>query len=478
MPPPQPPAPEKLGRYEIVGTLGRGAMGVVYKGFDPMISRSVALKTIRKDLLDSEHATETINRFRNEAMASGRLNHPGIIAIHEYGEHDETVFIVMEYAPGDSLRGYIGRRDSIKLTEVGDIMGQLLDALDYAHENGIVHRDVKPANIIISAGGKVKVTDFGIARINSSTLTQTGMIVGTPSYMAPEQYTGLGVDRRADVFSAGILLYEMVTGIKPFEGATEVVAYQICHEPHRPPTEVNHLLPRGMDMVMARALAKKPDQRFATAREFAEALRTVIDRHEQSVSEPTLIATRTQPLRMPGAAAQPADPSSHSSHASHASHSTALIGWDASTLAALETLLGPYVGPLARTMVKRHAAKSFTLSDLQDKLTQSIDDPAERAEFTKQARPVFEQLALQKGASAGSGPGTRSSSMTMTHRAITQAELDRAVADLTPFMGPISKMMVKKDATAARDLRELYLRLSEHLSTGEEKARFLKIRGY
>ncbi len=474
MPPPSPTAPEKLGRYEIVGTLGRGAMGVVYKGFDPMISRSVALKTIRRDLLDSEHATETINRFRNEAMASGRLNHPGIIAIHEYGEHDETVFIVMEYAPGDSLRGYIGRRDSIKLTEVGDIMGQLLDALDYAHENGIVHRDIKPANIIISAGGKVKVTDFGIARINSSTLTQTGMIVGTPSYMAPEQYTGLAVDRRADVFSAGVLLYEMVTGVKPFEGATEVVAYQICHEPHRPPTEVNRQLPRGMDGVLARALVKKPDQRYATAREFATALRAVIEQHERSVDEPTLIATRTQPLGMPG---RPADPGSHASqgsHASHSSHSTALTGWDPSTLAALETLMGPYVGPLARTMVKRMASKSFTLSDLQDKLTQSIDDPAERAEFTKQARPVFEQLTAQKG----TGPGTRSSSMTMTHRAITQAELDRAVTDLTPFMGPISKMMVKKEATAARDLRELYLRLAEHLSTGDEKTRFLKIRGY
>jgi serine/threonine-protein kinase len=442
-------------------------MGVVYKGFDPVISRSVALKTIRKDLLDGDLATETVNRFRNEAMASGRLNHPGIIAIHEYGEDGDTVFIVMEYAPGDSLRGFMSRRDSIRLTEVADIMTQLLDALDYAHEAGIVHRDIKPANIIVSAGGRLKVTDFGIARISTSTLTQTGMIVGTPSYMAPEQYTGMAVDRRADIFSSGVLFYELLTGSKPFEGSTEVVAYQICHEPHRPPSQLDLSLPRGLDDVMARALAKKPEGRFATARAFSAALNAVIEQHERISAEPTVIATRTTPVGTapsPPSVTHPAEPSSHS---------TALIGWDPSTLALLETLMAPFVGPLARTMVKRYAAKSFTLSDLQEKLTQSIDDPNERTEFSKQAMPVFNQLALQKA-----GPGTRSSSMTMTHRAITQPELDRAVADLTPFMGPISKVLVKKDATAARDLRELYLRLAEHLATGEEKARFLKIRGF
>jgi serine/threonine-protein kinase len=442
-------------------------MGVVYKGFDPVISRAVALKTIRKDLLDSEHVTEIVNRFRNEAMASGRLNHPGIIAIHEYGEHDETVFIVMEYAPGDSLRGYLSRRESIKLVEIADIMTQLLDALEYAHENGIVHRDIKPANIIISAGGRVKVTDFGIARINTSTLTQTGMIVGTPSYMAPEQYTGLAVDRRADVFSAGILLYELLTGVKPFEGATETVAYKICHEPHRAPSLVNQTLPRGLDEVLSKALAKNPDNRFANARAFSAAMRAVIDQHEDNVLEPTIIATRAPgalPMGAPPSLTQPTD---HS-------NSTALTGWDPSTLAVLESLMAPFVGPLARTLVKRNAAKSFTLSDLQEKLNLAIDDSTERAEFAKLARPIFDQLAQQKA----NGPATRSSSMTMTHRNITQPELDRAVADLTPFMGPISKVLVKKDAVAARDLRELYLRLADHLSTGEEKARFLKIRGY
>ena len=466
MPPPT-PAPEKLGRYEIVATLGRGAMGVVYKGFDPVISRAVALKTIRKDLLDSEHVTEIVNRFRNEAMASGRLNHPGIIAIHEYGEHDETVFIVMEYAPGDSLRGYLSRRESIKLVEIADIMTQLLDALDYAHENGIVHRDIKPANIIISAGGRVKVTDFGIARINTSTLTQTGMIVGTPSYMAPEQYTGLAVDRRADVFSAGILLYELLTGVKPFEGATETVAYKICHEPHRAPSLVNQTLPRGLDEVLSKALAKKPDNRFANARAFSAAMRAVINQHEDNALEPTIIATRVPgapPMSAPPSLTQPTD---HS-------NSTALTGWDPSTLAVLESLMAPFVGPLARTLVKRNAARSFTLSDLQEKLNQAIDYSTDRAEFAKLARPIFDQLAQQKA----NGPATRSSSMTMTHRNITQSELDRAVADLTPFMGPISKVLVKKDSVAARDLRELYLRLADHLSTGEEKARFLKIRGY
>ena len=453
------PVPEKLGRYQVLEVLGRGAMGIVYKGFDPVISRTVALKTIRKDLLGSDQIVESVARFRNEAMASGRLNHPGIIAIHEYGEDEDTVFIVMEYASGDSLRRYISRRDSIKLTEISNIITQLLDALDFAHENGIIHRDIKPANIIVSPGHRIKVTDFGIARINTSTLTQTGMVVGTPSYMAPEQYIGLAIDRRADIFSAGIVLYEMLTGVKPFEGPTESVGYKICHEPHRSPSLVNVSLPIGLDVVINRALAKKPEDRYSSAKEFSHAVRSVIERHEENASEATVIRTYASRSRP---APTPTDLSS-----------LALSGWQPDALASLEAVLAPYVGPLARTLVKRNADRVFTLGELKDRLSMAIDDPSERAAFIKASQPVFEKLGREPSAT----PMGKSKTLVGQQSTLTQADYDFAVADLTQFLGPIAKVLVKKAAMHAHDVRSLYTRLAEHLSSADDKSAFLKIRG-
>jgi serine/threonine protein kinase len=453
---------EKLGRYEVTETLGKGAMGVVYKAYDPVIARSVALKTIRRDLLDSDQAVESIGRFRNEAMASGRLNHPGIVAIYEYGEQGDTVFIVMEYAPGDTLHGYLARRDSIKLSAINDIMSQLLEALDFAHENGIVHRDVKPANIIVSPSGRIKVTDFGIARINTSTLTQTGMIMGTPSYMAPEQYVGLALDRRADVFSAGVVLYELLTGIKPFVGAPHTVAYKICHEAHDPPSQINAQLPYGLDAVVARALAKKPDDRFSTAREFGAALAAAVQRHSAGADEPTWIPTLAphKPVSATGSGQD------HSS--------LAMTGWAPGALSSLESALAPYVGPLARTLVKRNAAKAFQLSELQENLALAIDDPADRTSFMEASRPLFAQLSKQ---SVPVNPGGTSQSADSLN-ALNPAVLERATVELSVFLGPIAKVLVKKAAAKANGVQDFYVRLSEHLSNDDEKSRFFKALGH
>ena len=453
-----PTAPALLGRYQVVETLGRGAMGVVYKGYDPLIARSVALKTIRKDLLDQDHLGESIERFRNEAMASGRLNHPGIIAIHEYGEHENTAFIVMEYAPGDSLAGYISRRTSIRLDEIGGIMAQILDALGYAHDNGIIHRDVKPGNVIVGPTGRIKVTDFGIARINSSTLTQTGMIMGTPSYMAPEQYVGLAIDQRADVFSAGVLLYELLTGIKPFAGATHTVAYKICHEPHRPPSQVNAGLPGSLDAVLSRALAKKPEARFSSAREFAAALSSVIQHHEMHSQEPTVIRTGAATAQPSGKTGEPS--------------SLDLTGWQPGALSAIEEALAPYVGPLARTLIKRHAARSFSLAEFQETLSRAIDDPVDRAGFLEISKPVFDLLG-QRAVAAASPMGTTVAGEAVT--AVTEAQRIQAVADLTLFLGPIAKVLVRKAAPNSPHAGALYVRLSEHLGSQTEKSQFLKM---
>jgi len=195
--------PQKLGKYEVRRELGRGAMGIVYEGWDPMIDRRVALKTVKKDQLDRTEVDEILSRFKREAQAAGRLNHPNVVAVYEYGEDaDGVAFIAMEYVEGRELKDYFDKQERFSLSEIVRLMGELLNALGHAHEHGIIHRDIKPANIFLLKNGQAKVGDFGIARIESSNLTQAGSVLGTPAYMSPEQFMGQRVDGRSDLFSA------------------------------------------------------------------------------------------------------------------------------------------------------------------------------------------------------------------------------------------------------------------------------------
>ena len=267
--------PGKLGRYEIRRELGSGAMAIVYEGWDPSIQRRVAIKTIRRDQLASDEADEVIARFEREAQAAGRLSHPNIVAIYEIGEDAGVAFIAMEFIAGRELKDYFDKNERFSLPEVAWIMTQLLDALDTAHRNGVVHRDIKPANIILLADGTVKVADFGIARIESSSLTQAGMILGTPAYMSPEQFMGQTLDGRSDLFSAAVILYQFLTSEKPFAAAqTSTIMHKVLKEDPPAPSEINVQVPRPFDALMRKALAKRPDERFQSAREFADAVRS------------------------------------------------------------------------------------------------------------------------------------------------------------------------------------------------------------
>ena len=266
-------APRKLGKYEILRELGRGAMGVVYEAFDPSIERTVALKTIRRDQLEGDGAAEMITRFQREAKAAGRLNHPNIVAIYDFGEDGDTTFIAMEFVIGRELKNHFAQNERFPMEEITRIMGELLGALDYSHNFGVVHRDIKPANIIIRPNGQVKVADFGIARIESSQYTQAGSVLGTPAYMSPEQFMGQTVDRRSDIFSAGVVLYEFLTGEKPFSGTATTIMHKVLSVDPPPPSRLNVQVPKPFDAVIAKAMAKRPDDRFKTAGEFAEAIR-------------------------------------------------------------------------------------------------------------------------------------------------------------------------------------------------------------
>ena len=254
--------PKKLGKYEIRGELGQGAMGIVYDGFDPMIGRRVALKTVRREQLDRAEVEEILARFKREAQAAGRLNHPNVVQIYEYGEDEGTAFIAMEFVEGRELRDHFDASERFPMAEIVRIMGQLLEALDYSHKNGVVHRDIKPANIILLKDGTVKVADFGIARIESSNLTQAGSVLGTPSYMSPEQFMGQTVDGRSDLFSAGVILYQFLTGEKPFTGALTTIMHKVLKEDPAAPSELNVQVPRPFDALIRKALAKRPDERF------------------------------------------------------------------------------------------------------------------------------------------------------------------------------------------------------------------------
>ena len=291
--------PLKIGKYEIQSVLGKGGMGRVYKGFDPHISRAVAIKAISKASVGPDDLKHIMQRFRHEAQAVGRLVHPRIVQIYDYGEDDEVAYIVMELVNGKTLAQHLQQEVSYEIREVGAIIRQLLDGLEHAHVAGVVHRDIKPSNILINNDGRIKISDFGIARLESSQLTQIGDVLGTPHYMAPEQFLGLEVDALADLFSVGVIAYELLAGRKPFTGNSANVMHQVLNTLPTNPSQLNAKLSPLVDRALQKALTKKREDRFQNAREFADALREGIDA-SLAMAEPD---GRAKPVALPSSAA-------------------------------------------------------------------------------------------------------------------------------------------------------------------------------
>ena len=306
---------KRIGRYELEKTLGRGAMGVVYLARDPIIDRLVALKTLRVDL-DADHVDEFRERFVREARAAGRLNHPGIVTVHDVGEDPETglMYIAMEHVEGRDLKQILATGHIFRPSEAARIAADVAVALDYAHSLGVVHRDVKPANIILTADGTPKITDFGIARLETSNLTVDGQFIGTPNFMSPEQITGKGVDGRSDLFSLGVVLFTLLTGQRPFGGDTmHEVTLRIVQEPSPIPSTVSTEIPAAFNPIVLKCLEKNPEKRFQTGRELAKVLgalaRSLVQRHPDD-SGSTSIHQPDLETRIHGTTPPPAAPTS------------------------------------------------------------------------------------------------------------------------------------------------------------------------
>src|ERR1700722_12464531 len=263
---------ETLGKYEIKRSLGRGAMGTVYEGWDPIIARRVAIKTVRlPDSADPE-TEEALARFRREAQAAGRLIHPNIVGVFDYGETNDVAYIVMEYVDGPPLKNLLDKQERFALSDVIRVMDDLLTGLQVSHDRGVVHRDIKPANVMLTSAGQAKIADFGIARIESSSMTQAGTLLGTPAYMSPEQFMGQVLDARSDIYSSGVLLYQLLTGERPFEGGLSAIMHKALNTEPPWPSQLSVTAAPAFDAVVRRAMARRPEDRYASATEFMAAI--------------------------------------------------------------------------------------------------------------------------------------------------------------------------------------------------------------
>jgi CHASE2 domain-containing sensor protein/tRNA A-37 threonylcarbamoyl transferase component Bud32 len=269
-----------VGRYEILMELGRGAMGTVYKARDPKINRLLAIKTIRfSDEFEEDQLKEIKERFFTEAELAGKLSHPGIVAIHDIGEDYDLTYMAMEFLDGDDLDKYCKKGSLLPVRKILDIIAETADALEYAHNNSVIHRDIKPANIMLLKIGKVKVTDFGIAKSMSASKTRSGIILGTPNYMAPEQIMGRQIDARSDIFSLGVVFFQLLTGELPFTGDNmNSLFYKITQEKHPAPHTLNPKVIKPCEQILDKALAKNPDHRFQKASDFAKYLRVLANK--------------------------------------------------------------------------------------------------------------------------------------------------------------------------------------------------------
>jgi serine/threonine-protein kinase len=481
--------PRCIGKYDIIDALGVGGMGTVYRGFDTTLERTVAVKVLQLDRGHEVTPQELSARFRNEARAVARLNHPAIVTIFDYDDQDPVgAYIVMEYINGCALDEYVKQRPELHLEDAVSAMQQVLAGLAYAHRQGVIHRDIKPSNLLVTREGVVKITDFGIAKIGPRSQTQSGLIVGTPQYMAPEQYMGGVVDHRCDIHAAGAVLYELLTGSPPYQGGAAEVMYKVCHEVPKPVSSVNPALPQVFDPVVARALDKVAANRFTSAVEFQQALRASWESVSSRPPSPTMsdkarilcTAISRQPVDPKAAPVSGAPPSgqtpgsSGSRRARTVAESDSLAAWSREQLAEIERHLMPIMGPVARVLVQDAAATTASRQELYQLLASRLQTSEERRRF------------LQAGGeyatySASHEPPPRATNAivfsNIVGQPLTSEATQRATVLLARYLGPIASLLARKAAQTAVDEAQLYAMLADKVTDLAERERFIKDAG-
>ncbi len=474
--------PERLGKYPITGVAGKGAMGVVFKGMDPVIKRPVAIKTIRKDLLDEDEHTATdslSSRFQREAQAAGALNHPGIVSVYEYGEDANYAYIAMEYVEGSNLRDYMASGTKFDEQDTVSIMAQLLDALQYAHSATVWHRDIKPANIIVMGNGRIKLGDFGIARLEAAERTRTSVVMGTPGYIAPELYLGGAVDHRLDIFAAGVIFYQLLARRSPFRGGPEAIMHDVCYHDPAPPSTVDpeQRWPQ-YDAIVARAIAKSPADRYQSAGEFRAA---ILEAYAQpvanTISESTIVSHRTRRV-VPESGSNSVPPSSPKSTSAPSPSAPPPTGWSVVVLAGVELEIARFVGPVGKVLVRRAAKEHKDLESLVAALAPSIDDAADRAAF---ARAVLGRDLFTSSRAFGSSQFRASQTPTPVPATgspvLTPQDLERATKLLIHYIGPIGKVVAKRAAVEGVTRHDFFATVLNSIDGEDTRERFMREAG-
>lgn len=435
-------------------------MGTIWLAHDPVIGRKVAIKLVRTDLLDGGDREAYLERFRQEARAAGRCAHPNIVAIYDFALHEGDPFLAMEYIDGPGLGDVLREAGRFTAAHAVALIGQVLDALGAAHASGLVHRDVKPANILVMRDGQVKVTDFGISRLNTSEMTMDGAVIGTPAYMSPEQCRGEPLDARSDLFSTGTVLHELLTGARPFPGRnTAEITYQLLRLEPPDLAQAAPDVPAPVARVLRRAMEKQPEARFATAPEMAEALRRAMREAGHGEEHSTVVLPRSlsSPLSVP---LQPAV-------------------LDDATLSTIERMLALHIGPIARRLVRDAARTNPTLETVCETVARSIEQPAERARFLAGVRGGTGSgvggMAIRSGV-ASPGIVMASGGGTGVSQPLSAERIAHAERALMAHMGPIAKLLVKRAVPGATSEAALWEKLAAQIEDAAGRTAFLRQR--